>query len=132
MRIEFGSYAQVFEDNTPSNTTRARTLGVIALNPTGNAQGDFYFMSLATGARISRHSWTELPTTDTAIARVEAIAFNDEQPLIQARGLVVEWRHDQPIDATFKGNLWLCQIRLTEVPDVQWYTEGNGFHHQPI
>jgi hypothetical protein len=98
MRIEFGSYAQVFEDNNPTNTPRARTLGAIALNPTGNAQGDFFFMSLATGARISRHNWTELPITDTAIARVEALAFQDEQPLIQARGLVVEWRHDQPID----------------------------------
>jgi hypothetical protein len=98
MRIEFGSYAQVFEDNNPTNTPRARTLGAIALNPTGNAQGDFFFMSLATGARISRHNWTELPITDTAIARVEALAFQDEQPLLQARGLVVEWRHDQPID----------------------------------
>jgi hypothetical protein len=98
MRIEFGSYAQVFEDNIPSNTPRARTLGAIALNPTGNAQGDYFFMSLATGARISRHNWTEVPITETAIARVEAIAFNDEQPLIQERGLVVEWRHDHPID----------------------------------
>jgi hypothetical protein len=98
MRIEFGAYAQVFEDNVLTNTPRARTLGAIALNPTGNAQGDYFFMSLATGARISRHNWTELPLTETAIARVEAIAFHDEQPLIQARGLVVEWRHDHPID----------------------------------
>jgi hypothetical protein len=30
------------------------SLGAIALTPTGNAQGDF-FLSLATGARISRH-----------------------------------------------------------------------------
>jgi hypothetical protein len=98
MRIEFGSYAQVFEDHPITNTPRARTLGAIALNPTGNVQGDYYFMSLATGHRISRHTWTELPITDTAIGRVEAIAFNDDQPLIQERGLVVEWRHDQLID----------------------------------
>ena len=57
MRLEFGTYVQVFEDNTPSNTPKARSLGAIALNPTGNAQGDYFFMSLATGARISRHQW---------------------------------------------------------------------------
>jgi hypothetical protein len=82
LRLEFGSYVQVFEDNDPSNTNRARSLGAIALNPTGNAQGDYYFMSLTTGARISRHQWTALPMTDTAIARVEALALHDNQPLM--------------------------------------------------
>ena len=46
MRIEFGSYVQVFEDCNPSNTPRARSLGAIALTPTGHSQGDYYFMSL--------------------------------------------------------------------------------------
>lgn len=55
MRLEFGAYAQVFEEFDPTNTPRARSLGAIALTPTGNAQGDYYFMSLATGARLSRH-----------------------------------------------------------------------------
>ena len=98
MRIEFGTYVQVFEDNDPSNTLQARSLGAIALTPTGNAQGDYYFMSLATGNKISRHNWTELPMTDTAIARVEALAAHEGQPPIQARGLVVEWRTDHHID----------------------------------
>ena len=49
LKIEFGSYAQVFEDNNPSNTTKARTTGAIALNPTGNAQGAHFFMSLTSG-----------------------------------------------------------------------------------
>ena len=62
MRIGFGSYAQVFEANDPSNNTRARSMGAIALNPTGNARGDYQpFMSLAKGAKLSRHQWTELP-----------------------------------------------------------------------
>jgi hypothetical protein len=92
MTIEFGAYAQVFEDNDPTNTTKARTVGAIALTRTGNANGDYYFMSLATGARLSRHAWTELPITDDAIARVEALAAAEGQPLIQEQGLVMEWR----------------------------------------
>ena len=98
MQLEFGAYVQVFEDNSPTNPPRARSLGAIALDPTGNAQGDYNFLSLATGAKISRHQWTELPITDTAIARVAALAIEDDQPLIQERGLVVEWRPDHPID----------------------------------
>ena len=98
MRIEFGAYAQVFEDNDPTNTPRGRTLGAIALNPTGNVNGDYYFLSLATGDRISRHQWTELPIPPSAIARVEQLALDEGQPLIQEQGLVVEWRPDHAID----------------------------------
>ncbi|KAI2506455.1 Reverse transcriptase (RNA-dependent DNA polymerase) [Fragilaria crotonensis] len=100
MRVELGTYVQVFEDNDPSNTPRSRSLGAIALCPTGNAQGDYYFMSLATGSRISRHNWTVLPVPDTAIARVKALAMHEGRPLIQDRGLVIEWRPDHPIDDT--------------------------------
>jgi hypothetical protein len=98
MRIEFGAYAQVFEDNDPTNMNKSRSVGAIALTAMGNDSGDYYFMSLATGSRISRHNWTELPITDTAIARVEALAANEGQPLVQEQGLVVEWGPGQPID----------------------------------
>jgi hypothetical protein len=42
LKLEFGSYVQVFEDDTPSNTTLSRNTGAIVLNPTGNAQGDWF------------------------------------------------------------------------------------------
>ena len=61
---------------------RARSLGAIALSPTGNAQGDYNFLSLATGAKISRHQWTEVPITDAAIARIEALAKQEKQQRI--------------------------------------------------
>ena len=98
MRLELGTYVQVFEEHDPTNTPRSRSLGAIALCPTGNTQGDYYFLSLSTGARISRHNWTVLPIPDTAIARVEALALHEGRPLIQERGFVVEWRPDHPID----------------------------------
>jgi hypothetical protein len=100
LRVEFGSYVQVFEDNDPTNTPRARSLGAIALTPTGNAQGDYHFLSLATGARLSRHHWIAVPITDTAIARVEALAFHEGQPLIQERGLWRELRKTRKLRKT--------------------------------
>ncbi|KAI2502776.1 Reverse transcriptase (RNA-dependent DNA polymerase) [Fragilaria crotonensis] len=98
LRLEFGSYVQLFQDHSPSNTIAARTLGAIALTPTGNAHGDYHFLSLASGCRVSRHRWTALPMTDIAIARVETLALHEKQPLIQEDGLVVEWRPNQPVD----------------------------------
>jgi hypothetical protein len=45
LRIEFGSYVQIFEPTTfASNTLRSRTTGAIALTSTGNTQRDFFFM----------------------------------------------------------------------------------------
>eukprot|EP00980_Cylindrotheca_fusiformis_P011053 scaffold2537_cov102-Cylindrotheca_fusiformis.AAC.1 len=63
-----------------SNNMRERTTGAICLGPTGNAQGGHWFMSLATGSRISRHHWTELPMPAEAIQRVSAIGRAQNMP----------------------------------------------------
>jgi hypothetical protein len=52
-----------------------RTVGALALRPTDNAQGGgYYFYSLATGMRLNRTHWTELPMPDTVKDRVHALA----------------------------------------------------------
>jgi len=53
------------------------------LNPTGNAQGDYHFMSLTTGKRLSRHQWTEIPMTNAVVSAVEAMAEKIGQPFIK-------------------------------------------------
>ena len=71
-RLEFGSYVQVHEEH--DNTMATRTVGAIALRPTGNAQGGFYFMSLESGRKLNRNHWTELPMPKEVIDRVQVIA----------------------------------------------------------
>lgn len=71
-RIEFGAYAQTHEEH--SNGMEPRTVGAIALGPTGNSQGGHYFMSLKTGRRLNRTNWTELPMPAKVINRVHALA----------------------------------------------------------
>ena len=111
--LEFGSYVQVFEDNNPCNTIKARTLGAICLGHTGNAHGDHYFLSLATGERIVRRGFTHIENIpDTAIARVEALALMDDQPLIQ-NNLLVEWRPNVPIDES----IYDADYNPTDDPD---------------
>jgi hypothetical protein len=50
-KLEFGTYVQTHEEH--DNTMLSRTTGAVALRPTGNVQGGYYFMSLTTGRRIS-------------------------------------------------------------------------------
>lgn len=52
----------------------SRTAGAIALRPTGNAQGGYYFMSLSTGRRLNRNNWTILPMPNEVIDRVHNLA----------------------------------------------------------
>ena len=51
-----------------------RTTGAIALRPTGNAHGGYYFLSLTTGRRLNRNSWTALPMPAEVIERVHTLA----------------------------------------------------------
>jgi hypothetical protein len=91
LKIEFGAYTQVFEDNDPTNITKARTTGAIALTPTGNAQGGYFFLSLTTGRKISRQQWDELPMPDGIIATVEHMAQTEQQPLLGPGAPLFEW-----------------------------------------
>ena len=83
MKIEFGAYAQVFEDNKRTNTPRAQTTGAITLTPTGNAQGGYFFLSLATGRKLSRQQWDPLPMPDGVVETVERMAEAESQPLLR-------------------------------------------------
>ena len=73
-RLAYGDYVQVHEKTT--NTTKSRATGAIALRPTGNAQGGYYFFSLTTGRRLNRNAWTELPMPSEVIQRVHDLAKN--------------------------------------------------------
>ena len=96
MKLEIGSYVQVYDGT--SNDTKSRTLGAITLNPTGNSSGDYYFMSLATGRKIHRRSWTELPISEAAISRVEAIALEEGMPTVDEDNMISEYDPDAIAD----------------------------------
>jgi hypothetical protein len=58
-RVEFGQYVQTHEEH--NNSIQSRTISAIALRPTRNIQGSYFFMSLNSGLRINRRTWTPLP-----------------------------------------------------------------------
>jgi Reverse transcriptase (RNA-dependent DNA polymerase) len=97
LKLEFGSYVQVFEENNPTNTMKERNTGAIALSHTGNVQGDYFFMSLQTGRRLSRHAWTVIPMSQLVIERVEQIALTEQQPILEGGLPLFEWEPNLPI-----------------------------------
>ena len=91
-KLEFGTYAQVHEDH--DNSMATRTTGAIALRPTGNAQGGYYFMSLTTGRRLNRNHWMELPMPQDVINRVHPLARRSNAN----KSLLFTDRHGGPIN----------------------------------
>jgi Reverse transcriptase (RNA-dependent DNA polymerase) len=73
LALEFGAYCQVHAHDTPRNSMKPRTIGAICLGPTGNDQGGYKFMNLATGLKITAFKWEALPVTAQVIKRVTAL-----------------------------------------------------------
>lgn len=90
-RLEFGAYVQTHEDH--DNSMDARTIGAIALRPTGNAQGGYYFFNLMTGKIVRRSHWTSLPMPADVIDRIHSWARRSAAD----KGLIFAYRNGDAI-----------------------------------
>jgi hypothetical protein len=81
-RIEFGQYVQTHKKH--NYNMESQTVGVLTMRPTNNAQGGYYFYSLATGMRLNRTHWTELPMPSSVKERLKILArrANADQGLL--------------------------------------------------
>ena len=79
-RIEFGAYAQVFDDHDPTNTMQDRTDGCVCLGPVDNLQGSVRFLRLRTGNVITCRQFTMLPITREVITRVNEMGEHEGVP----------------------------------------------------
>ena len=87
LKLQFGSYVQLYRST--DNTPKSRSVGAIALIPS-NEQGGYWFMSLKTGHKLHGYHWVELPISDEVIDRVEELAEEQAQPLMD-NGPIFEW-----------------------------------------
>ena len=71
-RFQFGEYVQTHEEH--NNSMTSRMVGALALHPTGNAQGGFYFLSLSTGRVLNRLRTMALPMPDHVMDQVHRMA----------------------------------------------------------
>jgi hypothetical protein len=92
--------ANRFPHKQHDNKMVERTTGAIALRPTGNAQGGFYFYSLTTGRVLNRNQWTELPMPTEVIKRIEGMV---QYGLANLLAFAVENGVSKPLNAGHNG-----------------------------
>ena len=107
--LPFGSYVQVHDEPSPTNSPSARTVGAITLGPTGNLQGGYKFLNLRMGGKIKRRNWTHLTMPSEVIERLNKIGVAQGQPKL----LTFQDRHGygksdpepyfQPLDHKIEG-----------------------------
>ena len=56
------------------NSVEPRTIGAIALGPTRNEQGGYFFYSLLSRKKIHRTHWTDVPMHEDVKDRLHAMA----------------------------------------------------------
>ena len=70
--IEDEEYVQTHKEH--GNTMQLRTIGNIA-TISSNSKGGYYSISLSTGHRINRHSWTPMPIPAEIIIQVHYLVW---------------------------------------------------------
>ena len=83
-KLQVGSYCEVQDDPTPTNSQKPRTVPALALEPAGNLQGGNRFLSLKSKQVITRYSWTEVPAPQHIIEDVQNIAKEEKKIGIKA------------------------------------------------
>ena len=73
--LGFGDYVECYNPACKSNRVESeRTQPCIALYPTANANGSWWFMNIKTKHRVRRTNWEKMVTTDLVIAAMNAFA----------------------------------------------------------
>jgi hypothetical protein len=89
--LEFRTYVQTHKEH--DNLMESQTTRDIALCPTSNRQGGYYFMSLMTGRHLIRHHWSSLPMPKDVIDCINALGHRS----LAAQDLSFTWGDGTPI-----------------------------------
>ncbi len=90
----FGSYCKVHDEPVPSNMMATCASPAIVLGPTGNLQGTYKLLNLATGKKIKRCSFTAYPMPDSVIKQIKALGQQNLPGVfvfLDRNGVLFEW-----------------------------------------
>jgi hypothetical protein len=114
-RLPFGTYCEVHDEPTPSNTMVTCSTPAIVLGPMGNLQGTYKFFILAMGKKVKQHAFRPYPMPDLAIRKVEVYGKLTALPgsfdFVNRNGIFFKWNEE--VDKFTKG--------IVEVKDVVLY-----------
>ena len=101
----FGTYCEIHDELVPTNTMTTRSTLAIVLGPTGNLQGTYKFLCLATRKKVKRRAFAPYPMPDSVIKKVEAYGKSTTLPGIfdfaDRNGILFEWNEE--VDDCPKG-----------------------------
>jgi hypothetical protein len=90
--LGFGDYAECYDPTCVSRSVNSkRTEPCIALYPTANANGSWWFLNLETKRRVRRTNWDKMVTTELVVAAMNAYAEElsvgvPDEPLFEETG----------------------------------------------
>ena len=113
-KLQFGKYIKTHEYHN-NITGNARMIGSLALRPTVNDQGGYYFYSLRTDRKINCNRCTPLTMPDDVISRIHALAKNDPM------GITFTGRNEKEIKEYDDENDYL--------PSEEEYIKDDGSYH---
>ena len=119
-KYQFGEYVHTPEER--DNTMAMRTFGALALRPTRNAQGRFYFFSLSTGRVITQGQATSLPMPDDVIDQVHQIAHQQKSNL----GMIFENRNNIQLAPVSTVRYYCVQCVVVIAPLMGGKSSGRG------
>jgi hypothetical protein len=103
-----------------------RSTPAIVLDPTGNLQGTYKFLSLATGKKVKRRAFTPYPMPDSVIRKVEAYGKSTALPGIfdfaDRNSILFEWNEE--VDEFPEG--------IVDVEDVILYPSLAAEHPEVV
>ena len=114
-QLEFGEYVQTHEEH--ENSLNPRTIGALALRPTGNIQGGYFFFSLTTGKVVNCMCWTTLPMPKEVIDRVERMTCQEHAGTTL---LFEDQDHNEILDLDQDCRIWGLTAFNSLVQDVNW------------
>ena len=118
-QVEFGSYCEVHDEPTPSNTMQRRTHPAICLGPTGNVQGSYKFFCLTTGQLLVRRRWTPMPGIPTTVINA-VLKFADKEN--RPNGVAFRNRHNDSFNFSnddIDDILLTRQQAIAPFPDIE-------------
>jgi len=122
----FGTYCKVHDDPAPMNTMVTRSTSAIVLGPTGKLQGNYKFLSLATGKRVKRRAFTPYPMPDSVIKKVEVYGTSTALPGIfdfaDRNGILFEW--NEVVDESPEG--------IVDIEDIVLYPSLTAEHPRVV
>ncbi len=98
-KVPFGAYCEVHINPDITNMMEPRTRWAICLGPMRNMQGSYKFLPLTTGKKVTQRKFTEMPTTDSVIRRINSLGKKNDARVAypskigreKSTSLTIEW-----------------------------------------